>query len=799
MATKLSVQLELQASQAKQTLAQLGQQAQHALNPNSKAFQKELETVNQLNARIKSLAESAQTFAKGGAASAAEYAKASQEIAALTKRLRDLTQDQATRNSLIEQEVKLRRQANEATGGSGNLSAHSQRQAGQLSNVQSLIGQIRSGGVGGSAGDLVSAGGLAGAGVAAAGLAALAIGAKKVLDAFGELAAKSRETAKSVSDKGGSYDKTDQGRREREKEEGLLGQNPLFAAIAQGQDWLGKQLAIGTRTILEGLGSRPAAADKSPLSLKGDEKLGLEGLDRNRANTLQSMALERQDAGRGIFEQRRDYEQQIVAFQLDSARKREDTERAIADKRFAMETRLARLNEDAAFNTSEKKFALDQAAAARDQGQKEQDAKEDFDRKRKFDQEAFRLSQADKGQDYSNTRADKLLAAANSLADKGVDFANSMADKAADFGLATRNRGQDTARNAERASQDRRDQLTDQTLSGASGLQYLQSSRDYRKSAGRAAEDAQREQARAEEAYNLEKSRSGRDYGLNRGQTLRDLTNDISQSDRDRNLDVSRSGRDNALKLAQGAEEFNTGQDRSRRDFQQKQGDSQAQHALEVEQHYTELRYQQIDLEREMSLATRDATTALSRLAEDYGIGKQALSNKGSDLDYSTASGQAKLAMSQRDQLQGLTDADRGFASGLIGKYDPATLSRLAGGNPRLAAMLAEYGKASGIMPDLGGTSSNIPHGAFSADPGSWGGSQTPLPAQLPAGTPMAVPAPVTNVFQMGDININGDAFTKADAEKLNRDIREFAERRARQIQEENVRMLIQNNRMRNY
>jgi hypothetical protein len=141
--------------------------------------------------------------------------------------------------------------------------------------------------------------------------------------------------------------------------------------------------------------------------------------------------------------------------------------------------------------------------------------------------------------------------------------------------------------------------------------------------------------------------------------------------------------------------------------------------------------------------------------------------------------------MSQRDQLQGLTDADRGFASGLIGKYDPATLSRLAGGNPRLAAMLAENGKASGIMPDLGGTSSNI--------------TQTPLPAQLPAGTPMAIPAPVTNVFQMGDININGDAFTKADAEKLNKDIREFAERRARQIQEENVRMLIQNNRQRSY
>jgi hypothetical protein len=550
------------------------------------------------------------------------------------------------------------------------------------------------GGFGSAASQIFGAAGLPGGGIigATGPLGAFTAGlsaANKVLSDFGS---KAEDLSKIVSDTGGPLDQLRGSTVDLKRAQDSLIDDPAIAAVQKFKNELetfgleafkgaideivkdvgqitrfvdtlpgigsgGKNTALSMDIFGKGIDKAKQDAQKDT-KLIGETKVEYENLMHDRVAMNQEIAMQEQQFAVETKRKERDLVIENQKFEIEQSRKKFDLEKGLARENQDYALEKSKLTQDQAFQTSQKKFQLDM----------------------QFEQRAFQQKQQDERQDLQLK----------------------MSDARQDFALQQSFKAQDYAKDAGRRAEDYRDKLTDMARSGAGGLEYLTSSRDFTKANRRASQD-----------FAIEQQRAGLEFGVGQGRETRDF----------------------AIK-----------QGREGRDYGQTREKTLKEHGLDVEQHYYELRLQTIELDMKHNRALEDATTNLERLAQDTDLGRRDLANKKSDLTQDTALTRQKMNFdeSEKQRSQNLKEFD--FGGSLVDKLPTGTLQKLMQSNPDISKFVqGDLGRKGLTIPGINAPNAQSPvsgmagkagKGIVDTLPDTWkdflGASQNLGPAAIP-------------------------------------------------------------------
>lgn len=471
---KLAWELELQTRGAQQALNQFANQAKGALNPNSKAFQKELETLNQLQARMNSLSQSAIFFAKQGDAGAAGYSKVTAEMAGIARRLRDLNQDQAARNQLVAHEIELRKQASEAAASAKSGALPTASAPGTSGRSRAFAEGI--GTAGGAAKEI-------------AGLAGFALSLGAAAGFVNQLGDRMRATSEIISDSGGKFDQLRKSTQDLRQAQDRLANHPLITAFETFKNNLQTTLLDFAKGATEGNKLKDAGFSaggsgenaRRATRLIGDAANEFNQLGQQRADLEKDLAMQRLEFEQQIAVKRRDFLVEARQLEIETARTRQSL--AIDASRKEQDYLIAstKFRENFEGQQAQRRFQISQEVAAREHAERVKDAAEDFNLRKQFDTQEFELRRQQSRESFANTQADKT---------------------------------QDFAKNRIRSLQDARDQLSDMALSGAGGLEYFRFAREKRKELTRSTEDFGIEQSRAYRDRSIQERQEGQTFAL---------------------------------------------------------------------------------------------------------------------------------------------------------------------------------------------------------------------------------------------------------------------------------------------
>jgi hypothetical protein len=403
-----------------------------------------------------------------------KLAKVKSEMAGIISAQSKRTKDQEQFLSLLEREANLRRESrqltNNARGGSGEFSPHSERQKRMLENITSRVG------VSGQA-----AGGIAdGLGLtklaSVAGIAAAAVGVfAKVI---GDASARAKEFAKGITDAkgGGRLDKLSATQRDTQGLEDALGLSDFGVGAAQMQANVENLLANAKFAAFGGDPKKLQAALQGS-QLKGDDKIQLDRTLRDR------------------------YE-----LEFDLSRQLMDMERSHATQRRDLALEAQQLDRE--FYQKRRDLAVEETKAAIDNDRKVADIEKD----KRRTEEDFAKDQQKFFEDFEGAQAARQFALERQQAQR--DFLTSMSDKQADFATTRGDKQADFAKSESRAAEDYGLQLTEMALSGADAKSYLMANIRYNTERRRAAEDFSIEENRATRDFNRDQGRATRDFAF---------------------------------------------------------------------------------------------------------------------------------------------------------------------------------------------------------------------------------------------------------------------------------------------
>lgn len=426
---EVPLELDLKLDKAFQALSQFENKVRSTLSPDSKAFTKELSTLDQMGARLNML-QGAYNKLSGEKGFSSELAKINAEATQIVSRLQKMATDETTYLNLVKEEVRLRKEA---------------------SSLQAKpAAQTSTGGGGGGMG----LGGFAGAilGGAAVGTA---------LGQLNQLGDKARDIADKFSDGGGKFDQLRQSTLDLENS-----QKRAAAGIGSAFETVKNKLEAFTLDFVsaafkdihkEGLTDEAAklllekngkSATGKPAGLVGDERIEYQNLIADRAAMEKELAMQRQEFERGIFEARRNLAQRAYEEELGFARKKQDIEKDAARENQDYQLEKTRTVADEEFKASQKQYELDRSIAQRNFEQKQSDRQQDFQNKRSDQQQDFSRDAARSREDFAmdaQERAlrggsgfDFLIAARRFRVDqsrKAQDFATQQGRESRDFGI----------------------------------------------------------------------------------------------------------------------------------------------------------------------------------------------------------------------------------------------------------------------------------------------------------------------------------------------------------------------------
>jgi hypothetical protein len=425
-----------------------------------------------------------------------------------------------------------------------------------------------SGGFGGVAKgglDLVGLGKLA----SVAGAAALAV------DGLNKLGEKAKDTSQIISDSGGPYDQLRQSSQKVDAAFNKLASSPAIAGLEKlKNDVLSNGLGLLTG-LFGGQDTSKGLDAGQRKTLVGETKLQKTLLNQERGDLEKGQALETEKLNHDLYTKKRDLEIEFQEFSIGQERKKADIAKKLSDENQEYSIQKTRLNADVEFKSQNQKWTMD----------------------RQFEQRSFQQKQGDERQLASFAAQDRAAQATFAAQDRNLQLNKTLGRNAEDF----------------------RDRLTDMARSGAGGMEYLTTSRDFNKQQRRTSEDAAIEQAQANRNFGYENYKAGRD-----------------------------------LIFKQGTE---------KRDFGQSQQKSVAEHLIDTDVHRYQVGQQMLDLEIRHTHALRDLTIEEERRAQDEKIGKQKLGNKKSDLEFETQFETKQTRFNQEKALRGQRQKELDFAS----------------------------------------------------------------------------------------------------------------------------------------
>jgi hypothetical protein len=512
-------------------------------------------------------------------------AKVNQELARVYGSYKNLSQTSTGYLSNLAKEVEYRKQStvlmNEANKQAGIYSAHSERQFAMLQQISSqvpgggILNKFISGASRGAAGAAEGAasggggglaGGLAGGGMAAAaGIAAVAIGA--LVSKMGELTSRSNELAQSAANSSSQLGQLRSANERASIAKDAAASTPGVTSLAGIQAYVSKQGSDFVSNLLNSQNQISAGIkEKIAGGLGGDDKEAWRrqkeaGQDLNLDLARQRQTLDIQQA-----RQNRDHALDIKQFNIDSA-----------NQLFDIQKQTQRQAED--YSISKAQFDENQAGKM---------AKQQFDLQQKYAQQGFANQMGDRSTDYGISRQRAQ-----------TDYTLARSDKAYDFGVSQSRNQTEFNISQSRNLQSRQNQIFDMAAGGASGLQWLQASRNFNQQQQYAKEDFQRQKLYANQDYSVSTARDARGFNL------------ANQ---------------------RGQQDFNLANQRSTRDFGISQNQAQEERALQIESMLYARKYEGIQLELQHNRNLQDSAIALQRFTQATGMQRQRLANQGSDL-----------------------------------------------------------------------------------------------------------------------------------------------------------------------
>jgi hypothetical protein len=569
--------------------------------------------LNQLN-------QEAQKAFKSGGSSSQQYQQSAQAAAQQRVQYREALAHQTAYNRSIAEEVRMRQQAMQMA------QRHTQQQQ-QMTRQYAPAGQTLAGGLPG--GGILGAGLGLGGTAALAGATALAAAVAAVGSEFNRLGDRARELASTSSNTSSQ-----------------LGQ--LRTAIEQA----------GIRTDINATSPTVVGFEKA----KQDLSSNLGDLITHSLNSKfeRDKALQEKLSGglgqgnedwRRLKEQGADMEQDIGLARQAQQVKWQRAERDFAQSRKEWEIQVGNQRFDLQKQASRQQF--DQAVAVQkyQENFQNQQATKAYELSRQFAAQSFGVSQQRAAADFSLNRSDKAF-----------DYNLSQARNQNEFGIGQARNQQEFDISQGRASTSRKNQLFDMAMGGASGLQYLQSARDYNLQRQYANQDFNRQKAIAEQDFNRQKQYAGQDYQI-------------------------QSGRD--------ARNFGISQGRSIQDFNMQTAQAQAGRQLELEGQEYARRYEGLELFTQLNRQTEDLAVNFARFNQQTGFQQTKFNNQASDMAYDKNLDVSNFNLQTSRQRRNMGYARADFA-GQARNDDPLGAAGLGSRDADFAAALAANGQQSG-------------------------------------------------------------------------------------------------------
>lgn len=378
--------------------------------------------------------------------------------------------------------------------------------------------------------------------------------AKTLLDA----GARATEFSKKLSDGGGALDQNRKTRSETDKFTDALALSEVGTGVANAQANFAKMLE---QEKFRNLVQDPSKLQNqlNSLQLRGDDKIELDRMFRDRAELEQDLTREQTALERGLFEQRRDLAIEGAKLEEDFYRKRRD---------LAKEETAATLE----FTRSEEDSQIKRGRLEEDNSLKMQKFFEDFSGQQATAK--YQEERRQKERDFTARQSDKL-----------TDFQTKRSDRSADF-----------ARDRSRASEDYQFSLTEMALSGADAKSYLLASLRFQKDERRAGEDFATEQGREARDFSTEMGRDTRDFAFEQEDAARarsaellqheyerryeliELTTEYSRALQDLTLETTRNREDRQIQLRDFADQrrdLSFDETMARTEYSNKVGDQQ--------------------------------------------------------------------------------------------------------------------------------------------------------------------------------------------------------------------------------
>ena len=458
-----------------------------------------------------------------------------------------------------------------------------------------------------SIGSVLSGGGLGGAvgGASLAAASALAAGIAAVGKEFNNLRSRASELASTASNASSQLGQLRSSMERNSISSDIAATSPGVVGFQKFVSDLGTNLADAISHATSGAPDRAKALQEKLVGGLGQGNEDWRRLKEQGTDLLQDQDRQRTALQVKWQRQERDFSLQQRQFQVDTQNQVFDLQKQASRTQFDNQVAITKYQEN---------FANQQSAKA-------------YDLSRQFAAISFGINQSRSFQNFSISKGDQ-----------SQDFSTQM----------------------QRAKEDRQFQLQDMAMSGASGLDYLRSARQFNVGVSRAQQDFDRQQGRENRDFGISQQRAGQDYNLQNAQ-------------------------------------------------------AQASRQLEIESQEYARKYEGLELQTQINRSSEDLAISFQRLNQSIGFQKEGLANRASDMGYDKNLDYSNFGIQPGRQNRNYGYALADFAGNARAK-DPLGAAGLGSRDASFAAALAENARQSG-QTDL---FSQV-NGSKSSSDNSWG------------------------------------------------------------------------------